>query len=76
MSVELFHQLADPDSAECRRAIVDLGLEGRVALRNVFYDSHKAAFAALGGQRVPALWSGTALVEGKEAVLAALSALR
>ena len=75
MRVELFHALSDAGSAACRRAIVERKLADRVTLRNVYFASHAAALAALGGARVPALWDGAALAEGKDAVLAALARL-
>lgn len=71
----LFHRLAEPGSAEARRRVVALGLEGRVAFRNVEFPSHGAALAAHGGGATPALWDGTRLHVGTEAVLGALETL-
>ncbi len=70
--LELFHRLAEPASAAARRRVVALGLEGRVELRNVAFDSHRAALEALGGGETPALWDGRVLRAGEAAVLAAL----
>jgi hypothetical protein len=47
---------------------------GRVALRNVHFESHAAALAGHGGGRVPALWDGARLHEGLAATVAALEA--
>ena len=70
----LYHRLADPDSARIRARIVELGLKPRVDFQNV--DTEAAAdLAALGGRRVPALWDGTRLHEGPEAIRLALGAI-
>jgi hypothetical protein len=71
----LFHRLAEPGSAEARRRVVALGLQGRVAFRNVEFPSHRDALAAHGGGETPALWDGARLHAGTEAVLAALDAI-
>jgi hypothetical protein len=73
--VELFHRLAEPGSAEARRLVVALGLEGRVGFRNVGFAAHRAALVALGGDATPALWDGVRLHEGLPAVREALAAL-
>lgn len=65
---ELFHEIADAASAEARRCVVDLGIKARVDFRNVAYDEHRADWSARGGQRLPALWDGSELVQGLEAV--------
>ncbi len=75
MALELFHRLGEPDSAAARKLVVDLGLLERVSFRNVAFDSHRDALAARGGGRTPALWDGTCLHEGLEAVSAALRAV-
>ena len=74
---ELFHAIGDAGSANARRRFVELGLEGRVRLRNVFYDEVVADLNARGGsnERMPAWWDGAVLVEGEAAVLAALEQL-
>jgi len=72
--LELFHRVSEPDSAEARRRVLALGLEGRVAFRNVEFPSHRDALAARGGGDTPALWDGARLHAGAAAVLAALAA--
>lgn len=74
MALELFHRLAEPDSAAARTLVRDLGLLDRVEFRNVAFDSHAAALATRGGGRTPALWDGARLHEGLESVRAALAA--
>lgn len=75
--IELFHAVNDGgDSAAARGFIVEHELGARVRFRNVFYDEVRADLTARGGSgRTPALWDGARLVEGREAVLAALAAL-
>jgi hypothetical protein len=75
-SLELFHRLAEPESAAARTLVRDLGLLDAVAFRNVAFDSHRDALAARGGSRTPALWDGARLHEGLAAIGAALSAPR
>jgi hypothetical protein len=72
---ELFHRIAEPDSAAARRRAGELGLTEAVAFRNVDFESHRAALAARGGERTPALWDGARLHVGRKAVLAALEGL-
>jgi hypothetical protein len=72
--LELFHRLAEPDSAAARKRVAALGLADRVSFRNVAFESHRDAFAALGGSATPALWDGARLHEGLAAVTAALEA--
>ena len=74
MTFELFHRLAEPDSAAARRLVLDLGLREAVDFRNVFYPSDAADLAARGGGETPALWDGTRLHVGLAAVRAALAA--
>ena len=74
MTLELFHRLAEPESAAARTLVRDLGLLEAVAFRNVAFDSHAAALAAHGGGRTPALWDGARLHEGLAAIRAALGA--
>ena len=71
----LYHRIDDPDSAAVRRRIVELDLKARVDFQNVDTDGAEA-FAAQGGRRVPALWDGTRLHEGRSAALAVLETLR
>jgi hypothetical protein len=75
-TLELFHRLAEPESATARTLLRDLGLLEAVELRNVAFDSHRAALAARGGARTPALWDGARLHEGLAAVRARLAAER
>lgn len=72
---ELFHVLTEAASARMRRLVVELGLEERVRLRNLYYPEVTADFTARGGTRTPALWDGTHLREGEEAVEQALREL-
>jgi hypothetical protein len=74
VTLELFHRLAEPDSAAARSLVRDLGLLDVVTFRNVAFDSHAAALASLGGGATPALWDGTRLHEGLAAVRSALAA--
>ncbi|HET8540188.1 MAG TPA: hypothetical protein VFL83_09990 [Anaeromyxobacter sp.] len=70
---ELFHALAEPESAAARRLVRDLGLLEAVTFRNVAFDSHRAALAAAGGARTPALLDSDGLHEGIDAIGAALA---
>jgi hypothetical protein len=72
-TLELFHRLAEPESAAARTLVRELGLLDAVAFRNVAFDSHRDALAARGGGATPALWDGERVHEGVEAVRAALS---
>jgi hypothetical protein len=72
---ELFHRIAHPPSAAVRRFLNDHALWTEVRARNVDFPEAQAAFAARGGQGLPALWDGQQLVQGAEAVLARLQAL-
>jgi hypothetical protein len=71
----LFHRIAEKDSAEARRRAVELGVVESLEFRNVDFESHRAALAARGGERTPALWDGSRLHVGREEVLAALERL-
>jgi hypothetical protein len=71
----LFHRIAEPDSAAARRHVLALGLAGAIEFRNVAFDSHRDALAALGSDATPALWDGVRLHSGLSAVHAALAAM-
>lgn len=74
--LELFHAIADPPSAEARRFVVDHALEDRVRFRNVTYPEVLADLRARGGgHTTPALWDGTTLHQGAQAVVARLQAV-
>jgi hypothetical protein len=75
MKLELFHATNEESSAPVRKLIVERGILDRFRFRNVFYDEVQADFTARGGTKLPALWDGTKLIEGEEAVLAAIRAL-
>ncbi len=75
VSLELFHRLAEPESAAARTLVRDLGLLDAVAFRNVAFPSHAADLAARGGGDTPALWDGERLHVGLGAVRAALAAV-
>jgi hypothetical protein len=70
--LELFHRLAEPESAAARKLVRDVGLLDAVLFRNVAFDSYRSALAARGGGRTPALWDGARLHEGVAAIRAAL----
>jgi hypothetical protein len=72
--VELFYTIADPDCAVARRAVLERGVKEQVDFRNLHYPEVEADFRARGGTRLPALWDGTTLHQGLEAVLTALPA--
>jgi hypothetical protein len=72
---ELFHRISESDSAAARRRAGELGLLDGLELRNVDFESHRAALAALGGGATPALWDGARLHVGRDAVLMALEVL-
>jgi hypothetical protein len=71
----LYHRIDDTESAAVRRRIVEMGLKPRIDFQNVDTEG-AAAFAALGGRSVPALWDGERLHEGGHAALAVLETLR
>jgi hypothetical protein len=75
MTLVLFHKIADADCAEVRRTIVERGLKPKIDFQNALTDAVDA-FAKLGGERVPALWDGTTLHQGRSAVVAALDRMR
>lgn len=64
-AVELFHRIADSESAAVRRLILELDLKDEIDFRNV--DTGETAaddWRARGGRRVPALWTGEEMIEG------------
>ena len=71
----LYHRIDDPESAAVRRRVVELGIKSQIDFQNVDTDGAEA-FARNGGRRVPALWDGRQLHEGRPAVLAVLETLR
>jgi hypothetical protein len=73
--VILFHRIDDPESAAVRRRIVELGVKAQVDFQNVDTEGAEP-FALHGGRRVPALWDGQRLREGRAEVLAVLETLR
>ncbi len=73
---ELFHRLAEPESAAARTLVRELGFLERVSFRNVAFDEHRDALAGRGGGATPALWDGERLHEGLAAIRAALRAAR
>jgi hypothetical protein len=74
-SVELFHATNDEGSAEARKRVIDRSLVGRIRFRNVFYPEVRADLDAHGGSATPAIWDGTRLTVGRDAVLAFLDAM-
>lgn len=73
--IELFHATNDEGSAEARKLVIDRGLVGQIRFRNVFYPEVRADLDARGGTTTPAIWDGSKLYEGRDAVLAFLTAL-
>lgn len=70
----LYHRVPDPESAAVRAWIVEQGLKPRVDFQNA--DTEAAdEFRALGGARVPALWDGSRLHVGADAIRLALGAI-
>ena len=74
--MELFHRIADPESAKARRFVVEQGLLEQVRFRNLAYPEVEADLLSHGGATSPALWDGAQLIQGSAEVLAALEALR
>jgi hypothetical protein len=75
MTFELFHATNDIGSAEARKRVIDRALVGRIRFRNIFYPEVQTDLDAHGGKTTPAIWDGTRLIEGRDAVLAFLDAL-
>ncbi len=76
MDFELFHSIGDSGSARVRKAITDWGLESAVRFRNVTYPEVQQDLVARGGETAPALWDGTRLITGADAVISRLTAFR
>jgi hypothetical protein len=74
-SVWLFHATNDEGSAAARQRVVERGLVDKIRFRNVFYPEVKADLGAHGGDGTPAIWDGTRLIEGRDAVLAFLDGM-
>jgi hypothetical protein len=74
--IELFHATNDEGSAEARKLVVDHGLVGQIRFRNIFYPEVRADLDARGGTSTPAIWDGEKLIQGRDAVLAFLGALK
>ena len=73
--IELFHATNDVGSAAARKRVVDRALVDKIRFRNVFYPEVQADLDARGGKTTPAIWDGSKLIEGRDAVLAFLDSL-
>ena len=73
---ELFHVIADADSARVRKYIVEHELLTHVRMRNLVYPEVESDFRARGGVSAPALWTGQELISGVDKILACLDAVR
>jgi len=73
---ELFHAIGDAESAKVRAFITEHDLLSLLKFRNVHYDEVKADLTARGGTKAPALWDGTTLLLGADAILAKLATLK
>ena len=73
---ELFHAIGDASSAKVRRFVVDHSLSEVVRFRNVSYPEVVVDLTAREGsvESLPALWNGTELVVGADAIIALLLA--
>jgi hypothetical protein len=74
--IELFHATNDEGSAEARKLVVDRNLVGQIRFRNIFYPEVRADLDARGGTTTPAIWDGEKLIQGRDAVIAFLGALK
>jgi len=63
----LYHRVAEADSAAIRLRVVELGLKSRIDFQNAETDG-RDELARLGGLVTPALWDGTRLISGVDAV--------
>ena len=63
----LYHRIAEPASAAIRLRVVELGLKSHIDFQNAETDG-KDELARLGGHATPALWDGTRLISGVDAV--------
>ncbi len=73
--LELFHRIAEVDSAQLRTFVLEEGLETQVQFRNVAFPEAEAALASHGGTQTPALWDGARLYQGRPDVTARLRRL-
>ncbi len=73
--LELFHEIVGEPNLRVRREIVARGLKPLIDFRNVHEVGHRLRFAELGGTRTPALWDGSQLHEGADAVISCLEGL-
>lgn len=71
---ELFHAIADASSAKVRTWVVEHDFTEVVRFRNVIYPEVMADLTARGGDGAPALWDGTTLIRGADAIIARLAA--
>jgi hypothetical protein len=74
-AIELFHATNDEHSAAARKRVVERDLVDKIRFRNVYYPEVQADLRARGGATTPAIWDGTRLIEGRDAVLAFLDAM-
>jgi hypothetical protein len=72
---ELFHEIADQACARVRLEVVRRGVKELIDFRNVHFERHRERLTELGGEAVPALWDGSRLHVGEEAVTRALGAI-
>jgi hypothetical protein len=70
--LQLFHRIAEADSAQARKLALEGPLSSQVQLRNVAFPEAAAALAAHGGLQTPALWDGQRLYTGLGDVAARL----
>ena len=75
-TIELFHATNDAASAAARQRVVERGLVEQIRFRNVFYPEVRADLDARGGRGTPAIWDGARLIDGRDAVLAFLDAMK